>query len=420
MDRLEITPKGKSKVKSIMNQYLRRRLLVSLPFRSWLLLVALGFSTSCMLPAMAQDARDRDASGSDPFSDQGFNDSEVGYARGNPQERYLPPNQRPPTNFKLGIYSRNTPTGVLVTSVVPGSVAQQSGIEAQDNIIAVGGYQVGIVGGRTFDIAEELTRRVDAQGRVTLLVQNHRNSQLVNIPVQFYGAYSANRTVVGTVNTGSRELALPGSLLIVRLMDTSFPQWQNVTIAETQLPVTGRWPLSYRLDFDASNIRPDHRYAVDAKITQRGVPVVETPSPVPVGVTVGNGTANLTLVPSVPSRPSPTVNPTQPNLGRPIDQVSSYYMQLLGRPLNDREQTVWQRELAKGKTTDEILATVLCSSEYYDRYRGNVDLYITEVYQYVLGRNPAPQEVRAIRSQMALTSDLRYPVILSLVRQRNR
>lgn len=407
-------------MKSIMTLLLRPIWLVS-PSRSfWQLGFASGLVLSFLLPVMAQDARDRDASGNDPFSDQGFYGTEVGYARGNPQERYLPPNQLPPTNFKLGIYSRNTPTGVVVTSVVPGSVAQQSGIEAQDTIISVGGYQVGIVNGRTFDIAEELARRVDAQGRVTLLVQNHRNSQLVNIPVQFTNSYSTNRTVVGTVNTGSRELAIPGSLLTVRLIDTSFPQWQNVTIAEAQVPVTGRWPISYRLDFDVSNIRPDHRYAIDAKISQRGVPVVETTSPVPVNVTVGNGQANLTLVPSVPSRPSPTVNPTQPNLGRPIDQVSSYYMQLLGRPLNDREQAVWQRELAKGKTTDEILATVLCSSEYYDRYRGNVDLYITDVYQYVLGRNPAPQEVRAIRSQMALSSDLRYPVILALVRQRNR
>lgn len=407
-------------MKYILPLFLRGSLFVNPSRLPWMSLGTVGLLLAFLSPLMAQDARDRDATGNDPFSDQGFNGSEVGYARGNPQERYLPPNQRPPTNFKLGIYSRNTPTGVVVTSVVPGSVAQQSGIEAQDNIIAVGGYQVGIVEGRTFDIAEELARRVDAQGRVTLLVQNHRNAQLVNIPVQFYGAYSTNRSVVGTVNTGSRELALPGSLLTVRLIDTSFPQWQNVTIAEAQLPVTGRWPISYRLDFDSSSIRSDHRYAIDAKITQRGVPVVESQSPVPVNVTVGNGQANLTLVPSVPSRPSPTVNPTQPNLGRPIDQVASYYMQLLGRPLNDREQAVWQRELAKGKTTDEILATVLCSSEYYDRYRGNVDLYITDVYQYVLGRNPAPQEVRAIRSQMALSSDLRYPVVLGLVRQRNR
>ena len=407
-------------MKSIMTPFLRPSCFMSPSRSSRLLVFAFGLVLSSLSPVMAQDARDRDASGNDPFSDQGFNGMEVGYARGNPQERYLPPNQLPPTNFKLGIYSRNTPTGVVVTSVVPGSVAQQSGIEAQDTIVAVGGYQVGIVNGRTFDIAEELARRVDAQGRVTLLVQNHRNSQMVNIPVQFTNSYSTNRMVVGTVNTGSRELAIPGSLLTVRLIDTSFPQWQNVTIAEAQLPVTGRWPIAYRLDFDSSSIRSDHRYAIDAKITQRGVPVVESPSPSPVNVTTGNGQANLTLVPSVPSRPSPTVNPTQPNLGRPIDQVSSYYMQLLGRPLNDREQAVWQRELAKGKTTDEILATVLCSSEYYDRYRGNVDLYITDVYQYVLGRNPAPQEVRAIRSQMALSSDLRYPVVLALVRQRNR
>ena len=114
----------------------------------------------------AQDDRDRDGTFNDPFSDAGNPDAMA-------QGRYLPPGQRPPTNFRLGIYSRNTDTGVLVTSVNPGSVAQQSGIEAQDIIIAVGGYQVGIINGRTFDISEELARRVDAQGRVLLLVRNH-------------------------------------------------------------------------------------------------------------------------------------------------------------------------------------------------------------------------------------------------------
>ena len=126
---------------------------------------------ACLLSGLgsvcyAQDDRNREGGVNDPFVDS---NGPGGVGQG----RYLPPGQRPPTNFRLGIYSRNTDTGVLVTSVNAGSVAQQSGIEAQDIIIAVNGYQVGIINGRTYDIAEELARRVDAQGRVMLLVRNH-------------------------------------------------------------------------------------------------------------------------------------------------------------------------------------------------------------------------------------------------------
>ena len=148
--------------------------------------LAAGFiACVCCILSMAtvgwgQDDRNRDDSVGDPFG-------EYSDPRGAPEGRFLPPGQRPPSTFRLGIYSRNTPTGVAVTSVNPGSVANSSGIEAQDIIIAVNGYQVGIVNGRTYDIADELARRVDAQGRVVLLVRNHRDGQLVNIPVQFFG-----------------------------------------------------------------------------------------------------------------------------------------------------------------------------------------------------------------------------------------
>jgi len=376
--------------------------------------------------AIAQDNRDRDSG--DPFGDYSMD----------AQARFAPPGQRPPTTFRLGIQSRNTPTGVLVVAVQPGSIAQQSGIEPNDTIITVGGYQVGIVNGRTYDIAEELARRVDGQGRVNLLVQNRRNSQLLNVPVQFFGTSPGfGIFVTGNVNTGNRNLVAPGMVLEVRLIDVSQPNWQTVTIAETQVPVQGLWPIPYQLDIDPSRIRPNHRYSVTASITSRGMPVLSANSPVPVNLASGNSVANLTLIPS--RNPNPgfpgTVNPGPinpgipgtvnpgipfPNNGPPIDQIQGWYQQLLGRNLTDREQTVWQRELSKGKSLDEILATVLCSSEYFDQYRGNIDQYINSLFEILYGRGANPNEIRALRNQMSQSAELRLPAVLSLVRQRNR
>jgi putative lipoprotein len=359
--------------------------------------------------SFAQDDRSRDGSINDPFADNGVQD---GFAQG----RYLPPGQRPPTNFRLGIYSRNTDTGVLVTSVNAGSVAQQSGIEAQDVIIAVNGYQVGIINGRTYDIAEELARRVDSQGRVLLLVRNHRDGRLVNIPVQFYGnAPGMAASVYASANTANRPAVQPGMMLIARVIDTSFPQWQNVSLGETQVPLTGRWPIDFQIDLDPSQIRPDHRYALDVKVVQRGYTVLQMNSPAAISFNNGNPRVAVTLV--SPQGPQPGGVP--PGISnRPIDQIGMWYQQLVGRPMNDRESQVWQRELAKGKSLDEIYATVLASSEYYDRFRGNMDLYINEIYRTLFGRSATANEVIALRSRLSQPAELRIPVILNLVRQR--
>jgi len=374
------------------------------------LLYLLAFAFALPNLAIAQDDRDRDAIGNDPFME-----SRSGLPPG--QERYLPPGQQPPSTFKLGIYSRNTSTGVQVTNVVAGSVAQRSGIEAQDIIIAVNGYQVGIINGRTYDIADELARRVDGQGRATLLVQNHRDSRLVNIPVQFFGgAPGFGTSVFGSANTGNRNLVQPGMILIARVIDVTYPQWQNVALGETQVPFVGRWPIDFQVDVDPSQVRPNHRYAIEAKIVQRGYTVLEMNSPASVNLNAGNPRVALTLVP-----PNGGTNPgIPPNGNRPIDQISQWYQQLLGRPMTDRESTVWQRELAKGKSIDEIYATVLSSSEYYDRFYGNVDRYISELYRVLFRRNPTPVEVQSLRNQLARPTELRLPVVLNLVRQSNR
>jgi len=369
----------------------------------------LGLGVCGLAHVHGQDDRNRDDFINDPFSD-----TEAMTRSGQP--RYLPPGQRPPTNFRLGIYSRNTDTGVLVTSVTPGSVAQQSGIEAQDIIISVNGYQVGLINGRTYDIAEELQRRVDAQGRVLLLVRNYRDGRLINIPVQFYGNVPGMATsVYASANTASRPPVQAGMMLIARVIDTTFPQWQNVSLGETQIPLTGRWPIDFQVDVDPTQVRPDHRYALDVKVVQRGYTVLQMNSPAAINFANGNPRVAVTLVPPQGTIPG---GPTTVVANRPIDQIEIWYEQLAGRPMTEREGLVWQRELSKGKSLDEIYATVLASSEYYDRFRGNIDLYINEIYRTLFGRSATASETAALRSRLSQPAELRIPILLNLVRQR--
>ncbi|MCY3004719.1 MAG: YbaY family lipoprotein [Planctomycetota bacterium] len=371
----------------------------------WTVLVLAACSESKL---WAQGDRDRDGSINDPFLDG----SDAGSMA---QGRYLPPSQRPPTNFRLGIYSRNSDTGVLVTNVNPGSVAQQSGIEAQDIIIAVGGYQVGIISGRTYDISEELERRVDAQGRVVLLVRNHRDGRLVNIPVQFNGnTPGLGISVFGSANTASRPPAQSGMTLLARVVDTTYPQWQNVSLGETQVPLTGRWPIDFQVDLDPSQIRPNHRYALDVQVVQRGYPILQMNSPSAINLANGSPRVAVTLVPGPNSGSGGGINPDI----RPIDQIGIWYEQLAGRRMTDRESTVWQRELARGKSLDEIYATFLASTEYSDRFRGNMDLYINDIYRNLFARSATQSEIQSLRGRLSQPSELRIPILLNLVRQR--
>lgn len=86
--------------------------------------------------------------------------------------------------WRLGVYAYNTPMGVWITRVAPGSPAWRVGLEPGDRIVTVSGYQVGVVGDRVYYLGEELQLRADPRGRVLLLVQNVRDNGLLNVPVQ--------------------------------------------------------------------------------------------------------------------------------------------------------------------------------------------------------------------------------------------
>ncbi len=125
------------------------------------------------------------------------------------QPQYLPPGSRPAEAFKLGVTARNTPTGLQIDQVMSNGLAQRSGLEAGDTIVNVSGYQIGYVNGRLIDLTDELARRSDAQGRVTVLVHNHRNRELANVPLQFSTTAPAGSVVSGRVGANRRRPSAP-------------------------------------------------------------------------------------------------------------------------------------------------------------------------------------------------------------------
>ncbi len=116
-------------------------------------------------------------------------DDAEGAPEGMPQTRVAPPGgeTRPyffGNRWLLGVYARNTETGVVITRVVPGSAAAEVGLERNDRIITVDGFQVGNVNRQLYLLGDELQHRAGPNGRVRLLVQNWRDNRLLNLDVR--------------------------------------------------------------------------------------------------------------------------------------------------------------------------------------------------------------------------------------------
>lgn len=232
--------------------------------------------------ARSQELRDRDANGS------------TGQA---PQGRYLPPGARPPEQVTVGAQVRYTDTGVVLTRIQPGSAAERAGLETNDTIVTVAGYQVGVVDGRRFDLSDEIARRIDGRGRVTLLVLDHRNRRLVNVPLTLRGdAVPAGQwAVLGELRLPGGLPLSPASRATIRLLDATRPLANEPPLAQVSVPVFRRQPPAYRLEVDPTLLQPGRRYALDAVVVEGGRVIAATVAPVRVTLAGAETRVDLNL-----------------------------------------------------------------------------------------------------------------------------
>ncbi len=133
---------------------------------------------------------------------------------------WLSSNLMQPPEWQLGVSVENRDTGALVRSVAPNSAGARARLEPDDLIIAVGGYQIGIIDGRLFDLGEELRRRADASGIVSMLVQDHNSGQIANVRVQL----DASKTTLSGEVVYRERFALPSDAIItVQIEDVTRP-----------------------------------------------------------------------------------------------------------------------------------------------------------------------------------------------------
>ncbi|HWL06790.1 MAG TPA: PDZ domain-containing protein, partial [Planctomicrobium sp.] len=159
----------------------------------------------------------------DPLSRTIPNPNPALYPNGTGRDRLNPnpaiaPNYVPPTQgntsqlrkWRLGVYSKDLDTGVRIHEIVQGGAAHRAGLEVNDQIVSVNGFQVGYVHGQLYDCGSEFDRLADQNGWVTLLVQNSRDRSLVNVPVQLESRLS---TLNGSIALANRQ-TLPANAVV--------------------------------------------------------------------------------------------------------------------------------------------------------------------------------------------------------------
>jgi uncharacterized lipoprotein YbaY len=295
-------------------------------------------------------------------------------------------------NWTLGVAVDNLDTGALVRQVQPNSPAQQAGLEAGDVIVALGGYQVGLVDGRLNDIADQLRRSADPNGRVRALVMDLRSAKLTNVMIELD---SASTSVRGTVSTRDRYNLPYGAVLTVRLENASRPFYE-VNGGTDIRQVQGPGPYPFELNYDPRYIDPRDQYRLTATITDnRGQllygmrqPMAISPSnwPSNIGLELvsrnelqGTGSGGVVV----------SSYPTDPNV---LNQI---YMQYLNRLPSAKEQVAWSSYLAQGNSVDDLKAKILGSPNFYDRVGNNPTVFVQSMIQLLTNRQPTPQEVSA-------------------------
>lgn len=305
--------------------------------------------------------------------------------------------------WRLGIYPEDTDTGVVVKEVVSGSAAQRAGLEVNDRIISIHGYQVGYVNGVLYDIGQEVERHADTTGWVRMLVQDNRNGRLMNLPVQLDGR---SQPITGTI-TYRASSALPrDAIATIELREILVNGARPITLARQTVTGIRSVPIQFSLDYDPTQVDSRRQYVLHASITSQGREIYGMRTDVP--ILGGRPTSNVQLlVESTTGFPAGT---TAPNKQDQLAQISQWFRQYLGREPRSQELYVWEAHLDRGGTLADAQLQILSTPEFYYQSNANDTEYIRRMFLMVTNRQPSQQEVTQWLSRLNYYNRLRPEV----------
>lgn len=290
-----------------------------------------------------------------------------------------------PVDWRLGVRVNSTETGVLITDVTPGSAGERARLERDDLIIAVGGYQVGMIDGLLYDLGDELRRRADTTGAVTILVQDHNNGRIANVRVQLDG----NTTSLTGELVYRERLPLPSDALVtVKIVNVTRP-YAAVRNGEITFRPTTANSIPFEIAYDQSYVSPDDAYEVRASIVSGGREILQTVQAQPV-ITRGNPTKvrlNLAATSTaLASTGSSVVTAGYPNYNAATDQITKIYRDYLGRNPTNGELAALQFAPNMQTKLSRLPIELMAQQEFYDRSGNNNQAWLQQVFARIVGK----------------------------------
>lgn len=293
---------------------------------------------------------------------------------------------RPP-RWRLGVYSQDTDIGVKILRVVAGSPAERAGLEANDYIVAVAGYQVGIVNGQQFDCGVEFEQRADTQGRVMLLVQDNRNKQLVNLPIQLESRLAK---VTGTIAYRNRIFLPQDAIAMVELREGNTGPSTGITLGAQRIDEIRQIPIPFEIEYDPLDVNPRRTYVIHATISAAGRPLYTTVDQYAV-ITNGKGQQVAVSVERAAADPQTAANDQKAQIEQQIVQWFRIYY---GRDPYPQEMPVWTSMVTdRGRSMFDVQAELASTPQVWHRCEEDESKYIQLLSETIVGKTPSPEEL---------------------------
>jgi uncharacterized lipoprotein YbaY len=331
---------------------------------------------------------------------------------------WLGNSQLPTQDWRLGVQVDNLDTGVFVRQVAPNSAASRANLEVNDVIVAVAGQQVGIVDGRPVDLGIEIKRRADSNGTVTLLVQDGSSGRLASIRVRLDGSQTSLR---GQVVIRDRVQIPSDALVNVNIENLSHPNYV-VRNGETTAYVNGQYTIPFEIAYDPTFIAAGDVYQLRARITSAGRVIFDTIQPVRV---LGNNPTDNVQIAVAAIQPTNLANNSLPVIAAGyggndplLAQYRQTYRRYLGRDPSDIEIAAFSVSPTASLDLEALPINLMASQQYYDAVGNNDNIWITSVFQKIIGRPPTPQESAQWLQYFGELRGSRVELLRQLVRSR--
>ncbi len=309
-----------------------------------------------------------------------------------------------PQEWRLGVRGDNLETGVLIREVGRNSAAARARIEPGDLIVTVGGYQVGMVDGRLYDLAEEINRRADSRGVVSLVVQDQLGGRLSSVRVQLDGSQGS---LTGSL-TLSQRTALPNDAIVTVQIENVSRPFFSVRHGQTSFRPNIGGDIPFEIAFDPTYIDPQDVYQVRASVTSGGRTILSSqPQRI---LTLGNPSqVRLQLIPLMNLASNPgaggVVTAGYPDFNTIDERIIAMYREYLRRDPTFLELAALRATPGIADRLDSMPLELMAAQEYFDASGNNNAVWLDRVFEEVVKRKASQSE---LQQWMQRYGDLRY------------